>query len=85
MARFEELTGDNLARDSLASPGSLRDAIQVLLDEKENGHNPKIAKAKEMGLDVLACLEKLGGVAAQGASMVSNTFSAWQSTSRWDT
>jgi hypothetical protein len=69
--RFSNLTGQNLPLGRSTSPDDLRKAFEARIEEeKAKGNRPELTKAKDAGLNILSCIKLLGGVAAQGASMV---------------
>ncbi|KAJ5159615.1 uncharacterized protein N7482_006619 [Penicillium canariense] len=63
---FERLTGKQLQPTSAASLQGIRDTIAASRTSKD----PDTEKAKAAGLRIVKCLQLLGGVASQAASLV---------------
>jgi hypothetical protein len=64
---FERLTGKQLQPTSAASLQHIRDTIEASRSSKD----PGAEKAKQAGLRIVKCIQLLGGVASQAASLVS--------------
>ncbi|KAH8592092.1 hypothetical protein B0O99DRAFT_689874 [Bisporella sp. PMI_857] len=71
MERFRDLTTKNL---KLSPPRTLDDIRKQIESEQADSLNSKAKdskkRAKEIGMNALTCIKLLGGIAAQGASMV---------------
>lgn len=63
---FERLTGKQLQPTSAASLQHIRDTIEASRSSKD----PNVEKAKQAGLRIVKCIQLLGGVASQAASLV---------------
>lgn len=63
---FERLTGKQLQPTSAAALQSIRDQIEAGRSSKD----PNVQKAKDAGLRIIKCIQLLGGVASQAASLV---------------
>lgn len=70
--RFRSLTGQNL---ELSPPKTLEDIRKQIESQQSDSSTAKEKdskkRSKEISLNALSCIKLLGGVAAQGASMVS--------------
>jgi hypothetical protein len=70
--RFRSLTEQNL---ELSPPKTLEDIRKQIESQQSDSSMPKEKdckkRAKKISLNALSCIRLLGGVAAQGASMVS--------------
>lgn len=67
IARFQERTDYALGAVS-KSPDDVAKALRLHYGRQAD--DEKTAKAKDMGLKILSCIQILGGIAAQGASEV---------------
>jgi hypothetical protein len=63
---FERLTGKQLQPTSAAALQGIRDQIEAGRSSKD----PDVQKAKQAGLRIIKCIQLLGGVASQAASLV---------------
>jgi hypothetical protein len=67
IVRFQQRTGQRL--DGLSrSPDDLRRALDAHYAAQAD--DPDMSKAKAIGFRMIHCIQLLGGIAAQGASMV---------------
>ncbi|KAL4790459.1 hypothetical protein BDV19DRAFT_394033 [Aspergillus venezuelensis] len=66
IVRFEQQTGQRLD-GFVRSVDDLRKSINTLYDAHTDDAN--VARAKEIGLQVINCIQLLGGIAAQGAQI----------------
>ncbi|CRG88372.1 Eukaryotic translation initiation factor 3 subunit A [Talaromyces islandicus] len=66
--RFQERTGYALGSSISMSPEDLRRALDLHYGQQAG--DEKTAKAKDMGLKIISCIQLLGGMAADGVSGV---------------
>lgn len=66
--RFQERTGYALGSSISKSPDDLRRALDLHCEQQVG--SAKAAKAKDMGLKIISCIQLLGGMAADGVSSV---------------
>ncbi|KAK0736865.1 hypothetical protein B0T21DRAFT_382967 [Apiosordaria backusii] len=70
LVEFRKLTNKDLGEIPKISPDDLRRLIDARAKQNDTEENKKRAKAKDTGLKILACINKLGEVAVQGVSTV---------------
>ncbi|KAK4174017.1 hypothetical protein QBC36DRAFT_334622 [Triangularia setosa] len=70
LVEFRKLTNKDLGEIPKISPDDLRRLIEARAKQNDTEENKKRAKAKDTGLKILACINKLGEVAVQGVSTV---------------
>ena len=66
--RFQERTGYTLGSSVSKSPEDLRKALDLHYGQQAG--DERTAKAKDMGLKIISCIQLLGGMAADGVSGV---------------
>ena len=73
IVRFQERTGQRL--DGVSQrPDDLRKLLDAHYATQADSKN--VSKAKATGFQMIHCIQRLGGLAAQGASMVSGDHTA---------
>ncbi|KAK4200473.1 hypothetical protein QBC40DRAFT_339823 [Triangularia verruculosa] len=70
LVEFRKLTNKDLGEIPKISPDDLRRLIEARAKQNDTEENKRRAKAKDTGLKILACINKLGEVAVQGVSTV---------------